>query len=225
MVLPIVKYYSTRADRTPDYSMQATNNKLLIATSNKGKFSELASLLAGSPFELVSLRELNLTAEAPESGSTFEENAVSKAMFYSQASRLPALADDSGLEVDALGGEPGVMSARYAGPGATDAELVAYLLCKLKNIPDQNMSAQFRCVIAIAWPTNAISTYTGECSGKIIRTPRGSNGFGYDPIFLLPEMNRTMAELTQAEKNRLSHRSIATRKALEALRNIQGTSG
>jgi XTP/dITP diphosphohydrolase len=192
--------------------------KLLIATRNKGKLKELTALLAGVPFVLVSLDEAGIKDDVEETGATLEENAVLKATTYARLSGLPTLADDSGLEVDALGGEPGVRSSRYAGEGATDAQRIAFLLKKLQNIPEERWSARFRCVIAIAWPSEPLELFTGECPGRIISQPRGSNGFGYDPAFLLPQLGKTMAELSTEEKNQLSHRSVAARKAAAALR-------
>ena len=132
---------------------------------------------------------------------------------------LPTLADDSGLEVDALGGEPGVRSARYAGDDATDADRVAFLLGRLQNEGMGPWRARFRCVIAIAWRHDDVETHAGVCEGMIIDSPRGSNGFGYDPVFLIPELDRTMAELSRAEKDRVSHRGMAVRKAGAALRS------
>ena len=195
-----------------------TSPKLLIATTNASKLAELMSLLAECPFELVSLADVGIETDVEETGATFEENASLKASAYARMSGLPSLADDSGLEVEALGGEPGVRSARFAGPGATDAQLVAYLLRKLDNVSEERMNARFRCVIAVAWPEGTVDLHTGQCRGRIIRTPRGKNGFGYDPVFLLPELGKTTAELTPEQKNRVSHRGRAAKKAVEALR-------
>jgi len=200
--------------------------KLLVASRNAGKLKELKALLAGVPFELVSLADVGIEDEVEETGATLEENAVLKATTYARLSGLPTLADDSGLEVEALGGEPGVHSSRYAGAGATDAQRIAFLHKKLQNIPQEKWNARFRCVIAIAWPvrqtqgklSEPAELYTGECYGRIISQPRGLNGFGYDPAFLFPALGRTMAELSTEEKNRVSHRSIAARKAAAALR-------
>ena len=147
-------------------------------------------------------------------------NATLKAETYARLSGLPALADDSGLEVDALGGEPGVHSARYAGDGATDAERIAFLLRKLENVTEETWHARFRCVVAVVWPSMPAELYNGECHGTIIRTPRGTSGFGYDPVFLLAGSDKTMAELSPEEKNGISHRSLAVRKAAEALKTL-----
>ena len=193
--------------------------KLLIATRNTGKLGELTDLLGDVPFDLVSLNDLGINVEVEETGDTFEENAALKAETYAQLSGLPTLADDSGLEVDALGGEPGVRSARYAGDDATDADRIAFLLRKLENVPQERWSASFRCVIALAWPGELTEFHPGACEGMIVPEPRGTNGFGYDPVFLFPKMNRTMAELTADEKNRLSHRSVAAQSAAKSLTN------
>ena len=197
--------------------------RLLLATTNRGKLAELSALLDGAPFTLVSLAEAGIEQDVDEVGATLEENATLKAMTYARLSGLPALADDSGLEVEALGGEPGPRSSRYAGPGATDADRIAFLLGKLENIPEERWNARFRCVIAIAWPREQLELFIGECHGRIIRDPRGSNGFGYDPVFLLPELGMTMAELSPQEKNRVSHRSAAARKAVASLNNRMGS--
>lgn len=191
-------------------------DRLLVATHNMGKLAELRELLRGVPFELVSLSDVGIEMDVDETGETLEENAVLKSTSYVRLSGLPALADDSGLEVDALGGAPGVHSARYAGPGATDADRIAKLLDNLAAHP-RPWTARFRCVIAIVSPDGDIEMHGGACEGVIISEPRGENGFGYDPAFLFPESNRTMAELSDAEKNAVSHRGIAARKAARSL--------
>jgi len=193
------------------------DKKLLLATNNKGKVREYKSLLREIPFEIVTPSELGITTEVDETGSSFEENARLKAATLAAASGLLTLADDSGLEVDALGGEPGVLSARYAGEGASDIDRINYLLARLKDVPGEKRTARFRCVIAIAAPDGTVETCSGECQGVIATEPRGNNGFGYDPIFYVPELGKTMAELTPEEKNKISHRAKATEKAREAL--------
>ena len=193
-------------------------DRLLIATRNQVKFRELVALLAGTSYSLVSLADVCVEADAPETGSTFEENASTKATVYGRLSGLPTLADDSGLEVDALGGEPGVLSSRYAGEGATDAQRIEFLLGKLSNVREPNRGARFRCVIALAWPGEGVNLYSGECRGRIAETPRGSGGFGYDPVFLVEELGKSMADLTENEKNRVSHRGRAARGAAATLR-------
>ncbi|MGD0780394.1 MAG: XTP/dITP diphosphatase [Dehalococcoidales bacterium] len=191
--------------------------KLLLATNNKGKLREYRRLLQGIPFDIVTPADLGMTTEVAETGESFEENAILKATTYASTSNLLTLADDSGLEVDALGGAPGPLSRRFAGKNATDAERIAFLLAKLKDAPDKNHAAQFRCIIAIAEPGGRVEIFPGSCQGLIIEKPRGSNGFGYDPVFYLPELGKTMAELTLREKNLISHRARAAEKAKEML--------
>jgi len=192
--------------------------KLLIATHNKGKLRELTELLGAVPYDLVSLDDLRIDCDVEETGSTFEENAVLKAETYRQLADVMTLADDSGLEVDALGGEPGVLSARYAGPDATDAERVEFLLDKLAGTDPETWLARFRCVIAIAKPNGPTTLYSGFCEGRIVSEPRGENGFGYDPVFLFPDIGLTMAELSNERKNSVSHRAKAARRAARSLR-------
>ena len=193
--------------------------KLLIATHNAGKLAELRDLLRGVPYILVSLTDVGIELDVDETGQTLEENAALKAITYAQLAGLLTLADDSGIEVDALDGAPGVHSARYAGPNATDADRIAKLLQNIAPHP-QPWSARFRCVIAIATPNGEVKLHGGACQGVIISQPRGDNGFGYDPIFFMPEQNRTMAELSDTEKNTVSHRAIAARKAADALNKL-----
>ena len=175
-------------------------------------------MLGDVPFNLVTLTQVGVEEEVEETGKTLEENATIKVAAYGRLSGLPTLADDSGLEVEALGGQPGPLSSRYAGEGATDSQRIAILHEKLENIPAEAWNARFRCVIAVAWPAQQADLYTGECYGKIIRQPSGSSGFGYDPVFLLPGLGKTMAELSPEEKNRISHRSVAARSAAAALK-------
>ncbi len=194
--------------------------KLLIATRNAGKLAEYRNLLAGVPFELTYLPEVGITDEIEETGDTFLANAVLKARAYARASGLLTLADDSGLEVPALGGEPGVHSARYSGPGATDERNIDLLLQRLAGMPQVQRQARFRCVIAIANPDGIVYTAEGACLGEIIHAPRGTHGFGYDPVFYLPELGRTMAELPPELKNQVSHRAAAARAAREILSEL-----
>ncbi len=193
--------------------------KLLLATQNRGKAREYQNLLGGIPYRLVTMADEGITTEVDETGETFEENATLKASTLARESGLLTLADDSGLEVDALGGEPGVLSARYAGEDATDADRVEFLLKKLHGVPEKERTARFRCVIAIATPEGKVELCSGECPGIITTSPRGYNGFGYDPIFYLPELGKTLAELSADEKNRISHRARAAQKASEILVN------
>jgi XTP/dITP diphosphohydrolase len=192
--------------------------KLLLATNNKGKVREYKHMFRDLPLELVSLAELGINTEVDEVGESLEENARLKATVLSRESQLLTLADDSGLEVDVLGGEPGRLSARYAGEGASDRDRVSYLLSRLKDVPPEKRAARFRCVIAIAQPDGEVELCSGECQGVIALEPRGKGGFGYDPIFYLPELGKTMAELTLEEKNRVSHRGRAAREAIKLLR-------
>ena len=189
--------------------------KLLIATHSRSKLLELASLLGGVPYRCVSLDDLGIGEEVPETGSTLEENAAIKATGYARLSGMFTLADDTGLEVDALDGEPGVRSARYA-PGSSQ-DRIDVLLRNLEGVNPANMSARFRCVIAIVSPGGRPDFHEGVCEGRIVRDQRGDGGFGYDPIFFVPGLGRTMAELTLEEKNSVSHRGIAARKAAAAL--------
>lgn len=196
--------------------------KLLLATNNQGKMREYRSLLRGIPYDLVTPAELGITNEVEESGGSLEENARLKARYFAERGHLLSLADDSGLEVDALGGEPGPLSARYAGEGATDKERIDYLLSRLKGVPREKRAARFRCVIALATPEGKVKLFSGERRGFITFEPRGEQGFGYDPIFYLPELDKTMAELPPEVKNRISHRGEAARKAAKALVKLGG---
>jgi XTP/dITP diphosphohydrolase len=201
---------------------KATMPKLLIATENQGKIKELQELLAGLGLELVTPRQLELALNVIEDGQTYEENAGKKARAYVTASGLVALADDSGLEVDALDGAPGLYSARYSPqPGATDADRRAYLLENLGDKP-RPWPAHFHATVAIASPDGNLQFVEGNCYGEIIPEERGTGGFGYDPIFFMTELGRTMAELGMEEKNRLSHRALAVQNAIPILRQIFG---
>lgn len=200
--------------------MAESGLKLLIASANRGKVSEFRSLLDGLDVELLSVQDAGISGDVEETGSTYEENARLKAVTCASQSGLLTLADDSGLEVDALGGEPGVRSARYAGEGATDVDRVAYLLRKLEGVPLESRGARFVCVIAIATPEGDVTFCRGECHGRIVAEPRGERGFGYDPAFLFPELGVTMAELPPEVKNRLSHRGRAAEKAREVLKRF-----
>ncbi len=192
--------------------------KLLLATNNQAKVREYRGLLKNIPLELVTLAEQGITTVVDEVGESLEENARLKATLLAAESQLLALADDSGLEVDALGGEPGRLSARYAGEGASDRDRVNYLLSRLRNVPLLKRSARFRCVIALATPSGEVGLYSGECRGIITFEPRGEQGFGYDPVFYLPELGKTMAELPLEIKNQVSHRGQAARKVYQVLK-------
>lgn len=197
--------------------------KLLVATNNPGKVREYEELLADLPVEITFPAREGLHMEVEESGETFEANARIKALAYAQASALLTLADDSGLEVDALGGAPGVHSARYAGPGADDVTRYRKLLEALSGIPAGRRSARFRCVVALAQPDGTVHMAEGTCEGQIGFEPRGEHGFGYDPIFLVEGSGgRTMAELLPDVKNRISHRAHAVAVARPTLGQILG---
>ena len=224
--------------------------RLLIATGNPGKIREYQGLLKDLPFELVSPRELGITHEVDETGETFEENAWLKASEYAAISGMLTLADDSGLEVDALSGEPGVRSARYGGDACkSDQDRVALLLKNLQEIPWEERSARFRCVIAVAKSTLAplypdsdregeraspfdkggregdfgatlVGQAEGSVAGMIQYTAQGDDGFGYDPVFYLPSFGKTIAQLSLDDKNRISHRADAARTAVELLKKL-----
>lgn len=186
--------------------------KLLVATNNPGKVREYEELLADLPLslEFTFPAQEGLALDVDESGDTFEENARIKALAYAQACGLPSMADDSGLEVDALEGAPGVRSARYAGPGASDADRYRKLLDALSNVPAEERGARFHCVVALALPDGSVYTADGVCEGRIGFVPRGEHGFGYDPIFIVDGHDgRTMAELSPELKNQISHRARA----------------
>jgi XTP/dITP diphosphohydrolase len=197
-----------------------TMHSLLIATNNKGKVAEIKALLGRLNLTLLTPAELGLVLEIPEDGQTYAENASKKALAFSQTSGMIALGDDSGLEVDALGGQPGLHSHRFNPcPDATDADRREYLLEKLQDLR-RPWTARFRATVAVALPSGEVQLATGQCEGEIIPEERGTNGFGYDPIFLLPDLGCTMAELEMDEKNRLSHRARAVQNAIPILNEI-----
>lgn len=197
-------------------------NKLLIATNNKGKVKELQELLNNIGIELITPADINLFLDVEEDGKTYAENASKKAISFAAASGLASLADDSGLEVEALDGAPGLYSARYSPkPGANDADRRAYLLQNLKDKPHP-WKAHFHATIAIAKPSGEIEIVEGNCFGEIIPEERGNDGFGYDPIFHIPELSQTMAELEMEHKNRISHRGLAVMNAIPVLKKIFG---
>jgi XTP/dITP diphosphohydrolase len=191
--------------------------KLLLATSNPGKIREYSALLDGLGYEITTLAEEGITKAVTESHSSYEKNAEQKAATYAELSQLLTLADDSGLEVDALNGEPGIKSARFAGKTATDADRVNLLLARLNGVPRERRTARFKCVIAIATPKGQFEICRGECRGIITLAPSGRNGFGYDPVFLLPELGKTLAELPLKTKNQVSHRARASLEARQIL--------
>ncbi|MFQ5611361.1 MAG: RdgB/HAM1 family non-canonical purine NTP pyrophosphatase [Anaerolineae bacterium] len=189
--------------------------KLLIATHNPGKAREYRDILAGLELDITDLDQEGITLEPEETGATFAENAVLKARAFAAESGLLTLADDSGLEVDALNGKPGVYSARYGGTGrGEDVKRYERILAKLAGVPWERRTARFRCVIALAQPDGPVQTREGTLEGFIAHRPRGTYGFGYDPIFYIPEFERHLAELDPATKHRISHRGRAARAAL-----------
>ncbi len=196
-------------------------SKLLLATNNQAKVREYRSLLQNISLELVTLAEQGITTIVNEVGESLEENARLKATTLAAESQRLTLADDSGLEVDALGGEPGPLSARYAGEGASDRDRIDYLLARLEGVPWPERSARFRCVIAVATPEGKVELCSGERRGMITLEPRGEEGFGYDPVFYLPELDKTMAELPLEIKNQISHRGQAARKAYHLLERLR----
>lgn len=192
--------------------------KIVLATGNKGKLREFRGLLEGVFGNIVSLNDLESPPEVTEDGETFGENALKKARAISAYSGIPALADDSGLEVEALGGRPGVHSARYAGESATDRENIEKLLSQLQGI--ENRKARFVCSLALVMPDGKETVVSGRCEGFIIDEPRGKGGFGYDPVFFLPEYNKTMAEIPAELKNKISHRARACESLAKLLREM-----
>ena len=199
--------------------------QLLIATGNPGKLREYAGLLRDAPYTLVSLRDVGITHEVEETGDTFAENAWLKASEYAALSGMLTLADDSGLEVDALGGEPGVRSTRYGGDACrSDADRVALLLRNLEGVPWRRRTARFRCILNIARPPfnengqpELLASAVGSVAGMIQYVPEGADGFGYDPVFHLPSFGKTVAQLSLEDKNRVSHRGNAAARAMPKL--------
>ncbi|MBP1739969.1 MAG: non-canonical purine pyrophosphatase, rdgB/HAM1 family [Deltaproteobacteria bacterium] len=186
---------------------------LVLATRNEGKIAEFKTLFSGFPIEMKSLNDFGPIPDVVEDGKTFEDNAYKKAHFTARVLGFPALADDSGLVVEALGGQPGVFSARYAGEGAGDEANILKLLKAMERVSDRR--AAFECVIAIAVPRGPALVYSGRCEGEIARDRTGKNGFGYDPVFLYQPLGKTFAEMSQEEKNRVSHRGKAMTKLLD----------
>jgi XTP/dITP diphosphohydrolase len=194
--------------------------RLCVATTNRGKQRELVELLADWPGEIVFPQDIGVDIEVQETGASFAEIAAQKALAYARAAGLPALADDSGLEVDALDGAPGIYTARYAGPGASDEDRYCKLLSDLGDTPSEQRTARFRCAVALAYPDGRVGTAEAKCEGVIAFGPSGENGFGYDPVFYLPEWDCTMAQLPSETKNQISHRARAfqaARPLLDAL--------
>lgn len=195
--------------------------KLLIATNNPHKIEEFREIFAELPLEITFPRDEGLDFEPEETGTTFEENAIIKATAFAQVSGLLTIADDSGLEVDALGGEPGVFSARYGGtPKNAHRRRYELVLEKLRDVPDEKRTARFRCALAIVLPQMVVDVVEGTVEGRITRAPAGDGGFGYDPIFWIPEYGKTLAQVSAAEKHRISHRGRAARAAIPILKKL-----
>lgn len=192
--------------------------KLIAATKNSGKLKEIREILGGLPFEVVSMEDAGITDDIEETGSTFEENALIKAREIHRKTRQMVMADDSGLEVDYLNGAPGIFSSRFAGEGATDEDKNNKLLELLKDVPVDKRTARFVCVIAVVFPDGTHFTVKGTCEGYISYKPEGSNGFGYDPLFYIPKLNMTTAQMSSEKKHEISHRGKALRMMVEELK-------
>ncbi|TWT26302.1 XTP/dITP diphosphatase [Planomicrobium sp. CPCC 101110] len=191
--------------------------KVIIATQNKGKAKDFETLLSPLGYQVLTLRDVAEELDIEETGATFEENAIIKAEAVASALQTPVIADDSGLEIDALNGEPGVYSARYAGGVKSDEANIDKVLDKLGGVPEEERTARFRCVLAVAAPDQKTVTVSGSCEGRIWSERRGENGFGYDPIFYVPALGKTMAELSPEEKAAISHRGNAIRELKNAM--------
>lgn len=191
-----------------------------IATNNMGKASEFQEMFSNLGYTVKTLNDLEAPIEIEETGSTFEENARIKAETLSKILNEPVLADDSGLMIDQLNGSPGVYSARYAGNHKSDADNINKVLDELKNVPKEKRTCRFVCVLAVARPNHETVFFKGTCEGEIAFEPSGTNGFGYDPIFFLPEINQTMAHLTKTEKSKISHRGNAIKQLKSNLNDL-----
>ncbi|HEY7982593.1 MAG TPA: RdgB/HAM1 family non-canonical purine NTP pyrophosphatase [Ktedonobacterales bacterium] len=205
---------------SPDDTPTTTRPRLLIATTNPHKLAEFATLLLPAPFALVDPRAIGLDLDVEESGTTFAANAAIKALAWAQAGNMLALADDSGLEIDALNGAPGVYSARWAGLDITYPERCRILLDRLRDVPRERRTARYRCALAVADSTRLRLRVDGVVEGLIANEPRGANGFGYDPIFEVPERGQTFGELGEEYKHTVSHRGRAVAAALPGLRAL-----
>ena len=195
--------------------------EIVVATKNKGKIKEIKEVLKGIDAEILSIDEIGLEIEVEEDGRTYSENAAKKAVEVAKRTRKTALADDSGLEIDALNGKPGINSSRFAGVDADDRERNLKILEMMKDVPHEKRGARFRCVIAIAEPNGKSYTCEGVCEGEIAESIRGDKGFGYDPIFIIPEYGKTFGELGPEVKDKISHRAKALKKAVEVLMSLK----
>lgn len=191
--------------------------QVIIATQNKGKAKDFEALFGPLGYEVLTLRDVAKDMDVEETGVTFEENAILKAEAVAEALQTTVIADDSGLEIDALDGEPGVYSARYAGEAKSDEANIEKVLARLEGVPEEQRTARFRCVLAIASPNKKTRTYSGSCDGLILSERRGDHGFGYDPIFFVPNEGKAMAELVPEEKAAISHRGNAIRELKKAM--------
>ena len=198
--------------------------RLIFATGNQGKVNEFRQML-GEDYEILSMKDLDVDVDIVEDGQTFEENAIIKAKTVCEATGQMVLADDSGFEVDALGGEPGIYSSRFMGEDTPYSIKNAELLRRCEGLPEEERGARFVCVIACAFPDGRVETVKGVIEGRLAHEPKGENGFGYDPIFYYPERGMTTGEMEPEEKNAISHRGQAVRKMVGLLRKLHGSSG
>ena len=212
--------WSSLSSKVHENPLRINKPKFLLATNNPGKIRELVDVLSDVSFVVTTPSEEGIELDVEETGATFEENATIKANAFAAISGLLSIADDSGLEVDALGGEPGPLSARYAGRGVSDEGRMQYLLGKLQGIEWKMRGARFRSVIAVAEPDGSARIFEGVCEGVITMQPKGNGGFGYDPVFYVSSLQKLMSELSVEEKNNVSHRGIAARKAMEYLKGL-----
>jgi len=201
-------------------TMTSVPERVLIATKNQGKVGEIRDLVQGLPVVFLSLADFPDLPEVVEDGATFEENALKKARAVAQGTGIKTLADDSGLCVDALGGRPGIHSARYGGEGRSDEQKCRLVLDEMRDVPDHERSARFVCVLALVFSDGKQEVFRGGCEGSITREPRGSHGFGYDPIFYFDEAGCTFAEMDTEAKNRVSHRGRALREFASYLKRL-----
>ena len=196
--------------------------EIIIATKNKGKAKDFEQLLEPMGYKVLTLHDVAPHMDVEETGETFEANAILKAEAIAQELQVTVIADDSGLEIDALGGEPGVYSARYSGDEKNDASNIDKVLQKMVQVPDDEKTARFRCVLALASPGKETILFEGTCEGLIINERKGDNGFGYDPIFYVPSLEKTMAEMEPSEKASVSHRGNAIRELGKAMPGLSG---
>jgi XTP/dITP diphosphohydrolase len=203
-------------------SASPSDRRLVLATANRAKGRELAALLGDLPYRVQDLSEFPGVVLPPEGDVSYAENALGKARAVTAATGLPALADDSGIEVDALDGRPGVLSARYGGEGLTDSERNALMLRELAGVPPERRTARYRAVVAMTAPDGREATMEGTVEGVLLEAPRGAGGFGYDPLFYYPPLGATFAEIPAASKHAVSHRGRAMARARELLRRWAG---